>query len=43
MYIKGLGLKPVEFTASGLPSVDINALKGLAGNPNQGKYGAAYE
>lgn len=42
MYIKGLGLKPVDFTASGLPSVDINAMRALAGSPNKGEYGTAY-
>ena len=41
MNITGLGLKVVERTASGLPSVDAPALKVLAGDPSTGKYGTA--
>lgn len=43
MTIKGLGITPTNFSASGLPSVDINALKNLAGSPPDGKFGAAYD
>lgn len=43
MKIKGLGIKPEILSASGLPSVDVNALSYLVGNPEKGKYGAAYQ
>ena len=31
--INGFGIPPVSLTASGLPSVDSNVLRILAGNP----------
>jgi len=43
MIIKGFGIPPVEYTDSGLPSVDTPALKTLAGDVKNKKYGAAYE
>jgi hypothetical protein len=33
--IRGLGIKPTEFTASGLPSCDIAALKKLVGSKGE--------
>lgn len=32
MKIKGLGIKPLGFTPSGMPSADYSALKFLAGD-----------
>lgn len=32
MKIKGLGITPIGFTPSGLPSADYNALKLLVGD-----------
>lgn len=43
MQIKGLGISPPVYTESGLPSVDIQALKMLAGDLKKGKYGLAYD
>ena len=43
MRIEGLGIKAPVFTASGLPSVDIQALHLLAGNVEKEKYGAAFD
>lgn len=42
MKIKGLGIPPKHFSASGLPSVDVSALNALAGDPQNKKYGDAY-
>jgi len=43
MVITGLGWPVAETTDSGLPSVDTNALKILAGNnPKKGIYGQIY-
>lgn len=43
MEVKGLGIPASKITPSGLPSVDDNSLKLLAGSPEDGKYGLAYE
>lgn len=43
LTIRGLGLPHNQFTISGLPSVDGKALKALAGEPANGKFGTAYE
>ncbi len=43
MKIKGFGIPPVDYTASGMPSADAPAIKILAGNPDAGKYGLAYD
>jgi hypothetical protein len=43
MKIKGLGIPPIEYTASGMPSADGPTIKKLAGDPENGKYGAAYD
>lgn len=42
--IRGLGIPPVSFTASGLPAVSADVLKVLAGKPdaNPPQYGKAY-
>lgn len=39
LNIEGLGIPPVEYTASGMPSVDAKTLIALAGDPDNGKYG----
>lgn len=36
MKIKGFGIPPVEFTASGMPSADTNVISQLTGNPEEG-------
>ena len=44
MTIKGFGIKPISFTASGMPQADTPVIKKLAGDaPSKGKYGLAYE
>ena len=44
MDIAGFGLKPISFTASGMPQCDTPVIKKLAGDaPSKGKYGLAYE
>ena len=44
MQIKGLGLKPVSYTESGLPQADSHVIRALAGNdPENEKFGLAYE
>ena len=43
MKVKGMGIKPEVFSASGLPSVDIQALKLLAGNPPKNQFGSAFD
>lgn len=43
LTVKGLGIPVVGRTESGLPSVDSASLKVLAGEPDEGKYGTAYE
>jgi hypothetical protein len=44
MVIKGLGLKCLEMTATGLPQADSPAIKTLAGKaPSKGQYGQAYD
>lgn len=43
MKIRGLGIKPKYVSASGLPSVDIQALSDLAGDPAKGRFGSAFE
>ncbi|CCI46021.1 unnamed protein product [Albugo candida] len=42
--IRGFGLTPISFTASGLPAVTASVLEELAGNPtaNPPRYGKAY-
>ncbi|GMF41287.1 unnamed protein product [Phytophthora fragariaefolia] len=41
--IRGLGIPPTHFTASGLPAASAEVLKELAGNANPPKYGRAYD
>ncbi|TDH65212.1 hypothetical protein CCR75_000265 [Bremia lactucae] len=43
--IRGLGIRPTLFTASGLPAASAEVLKELAGNPEADppKYGRAYD
>jgi hypothetical protein len=43
MKIKGLGIPPVDYTTSGMPSADGPVIKVLAGNPEKGSYGKAYD
>jgi hypothetical protein len=43
MEIKGFGIKPPVFSASGLPSVDVKTLNILAGDPDNQNYGKAYD
>jgi hypothetical protein len=43
MKITGMGIKPVDFTKSGLPSADTPVIKALAGNPSKKQYGLAYD
>jgi hypothetical protein len=44
MKISGLGWPTIDFTDSGLPSVDNAVLKDLAGpNPPKGEYGKIFE
>jgi len=43
MKIKGLGIPPVDYTASGMPSADGPAIRILAGDPDSGKFGVAYD
>ncbi|KAI9906221.1 hypothetical protein PsorP6_004573 [Peronosclerospora sorghi] len=43
--IRGLGIPPIQFTASGLPAASAEVLKELAGHPDADppKYGRAYD
>ncbi len=43
MKIVGMGMPPISFTASGLPQADGPVIRALAGNPEAGKYGKAYD
>jgi len=43
MMIKGLGIEPVGYTPSGLPSADYAALKALVGNVENEDYGKMYD
>lgn len=43
MKIKGLGIPPLDYTAGGMPSADTPVIKLLAGNPDKGQYGKAYD
>ena len=43
LTVRGLGLPCVQFTVSGMPSVDAKALKTLAGEPSQERYGTAFD
>jgi DNA polymerase-1 len=43
MLIKGLGINPIEYTETGLPSADTNILKILAGDVKKKNYGEAYK
>ncbi|KAL3673886.1 hypothetical protein V7S43_001573 [Phytophthora oleae] len=45
MTIRGLGIQPTHFTASGLPAASAEVLKDLAGHPEADppKYGRAYD
>lgn len=43
MDVTGLGLPAIERTSTGMPSADAKALKLLAGEPEEGHYGLAYE
>lgn len=43
MKIKGLGIPVIDYTASGMPSADINVIQELAGNVDKGKFGKAFE
>jgi len=43
MKLKGLGMPVVDYTETGLAKVDMQVIKALAGDPNNKKYGYAYE
>jgi DNA polymerase-1 len=43
MKIRGLGIPPVDYTVSGMPAADSPVIKILAGDPEKGKYGKAYD
>ena len=44
MKIKGFGIQPISFTASGLAQADTPVIKKLMGNnPQKGEYGLAYD
>jgi len=43
MKIKGLGIPIVDYTVSGMPAADSPVIKILAGNPDKGQYGKAYD
>ncbi len=43
MIIRGLGLPSIDYTETGLPSVDTAVLKVLVGDVKKKKYGKAYE
>jgi len=43
MKISGFGIPIVEYTASGMPSADINTISKLTGNPDENKFGLAYD
>lgn len=43
MTISGFGIKPFAWTVSGLPQCDTGVIQKLAGKPDQGKYGLAYD
>lgn len=43
MEVMGLGLPSVSETPTGLPAVDLAVLETLAGNPEKGKFGKAYD
>ena len=43
MKIKGFGLPPVDYTATGMPQADGPVIKFLTGDPENGKFGRAFE
>ena len=43
MEVKGFGIPPIDYTASGMPSADSAVLQKLAGNVSEGRYGLAYD
>jgi hypothetical protein len=43
MELRGLGIPPVDYTETGLPKADMAVVKVLVGDPNNNKYGYAYE
>lgn len=43
MKITGLGIPAIDFTQSGLPSADTPVIKALAGKPDKGEFGKAYD
>ncbi len=43
MEIEGLGIPALKSTPTGLPSVDESVLQMLAGDPQKGRYGKAFE
>lgn len=43
MRIKGLGIPSIDYTVSGMPAADSPVIKVLAGEPEKGKYGKAYD
>lgn len=43
MTITGYGIPATEYTLGGLPSADTPMIKKLAGNPDKGEYGEAYQ
>ncbi len=44
MIIKGMGIKIVDLTASGMPACDSPVVRQLAGRaPTKGQYGLAYD
>jgi len=43
MKITGFGIPIIEYTASGMPSADINVIQELTGDPENGKFGKAFD
>jgi hypothetical protein len=43
MKVTGFGIYPLAYTASNLPACDTPVIKKLAGNPDKGEYGLAYD
>ena len=43
MKIKGIGIPSVDYTPSGMPAADTPTIKILAGNPEKGVYGKAFD
>lgn len=43
MWISGLGIPPIKFTPSGMPSADADSIRKIVGNPDKGEFGLAYK